>query len=124
VDGEALGANLALEVAAAHPELAGVVLEAPLRSPADAIFRDPRAHLVPARLLVSDRYDADAAAAALRIPSLWLIASPAAHTTAGAADPAGYDRVTGSKMLVWVAPNAQPERADAYARWLDELPGR
>ena len=124
VDGEALGANLALEVAAAHPELAGVVLEAPLRSPADAIFRDPRAHLVPARLLVSDRYDADKAAAALRIPSLWLATPPAPHAMASSANPAGYDRVGGSKMLVWVALNAQPERSDAFRRWLDELPGR
>src|SRR5580658_2412832 len=33
VDGSALGANLALEIAAAHPELAGVVLQSPLASP-------------------------------------------------------------------------------------------
>ena len=55
--GSALGANLALEVAAAHPELAGAVLENPLDSPANAIFNDPRARLVPAHLLVNDRFD-------------------------------------------------------------------
>src|SRR5579859_4411629 len=45
LDGSALGANLALEVAAAHPELAGVVLESPLDSPMNEIFADPRAKL-------------------------------------------------------------------------------
>ena len=71
LDGDGLGANLALEVAAAHPELAGVVLDSPLEEPMAAIFHDPRARLVPARLLVRDRYDLNAPATALRIPSLW-----------------------------------------------------
>jgi pimeloyl-ACP methyl ester carboxylesterase len=118
VDGEALGANLALEVAAARPELAGVVLQSPLRSPVEAVFNDPRANLVPARLLVSDRYDADKAAAALRIPSLWLAAGEAAST-----NPAGYDRVSAGKLLIWLPRDANQQRADAYRRWLDELPG-
>jgi pimeloyl-ACP methyl ester carboxylesterase len=73
VVGRGLGANLSLAIAAAHPELAGVVLESPLDAPVNAIFNDPRARLVPAHLLVSDRYDLDAPAVALRIPSLWLV---------------------------------------------------
>ena len=71
--GSGLGANLALEVANAHPELAGVVLVSPIDSPMNAIFNDPRARLVPARLLVRDRYDLDAHASSLRIPSLWFV---------------------------------------------------
>ena len=53
LDGQGLGANLALEVAAAHPELAGVVLDTPIASPMNAVFNDARARLVPARLLVA-----------------------------------------------------------------------
>ena len=123
VDGEALGANLALEVAAAHPELAGVVLQSPLRSPVETIFNDPRANLVPARLLVGDRYNADKAAAALRIPSLWLTVPPAHVSANPSADPGGYNHVSAAKMLVWLAPDAKQVQADAYSRWLDQLPG-
>jgi len=151
VDGSALGANLALEVAAAHPELAGVALESPLDSPLDTIFRDPRARLVPVRLLVGDRYDANKAAANLRVPSLWLIApTGGAKRGGGAESPAGYGHVAEPKMLVWLTPQptptpgptrapeptlttrpvltAQPVQdqhfIDAYSRWLDDLAKR
>jgi pimeloyl-ACP methyl ester carboxylesterase len=73
--GTALGANLALEVAAAHPDLAGVILENPIDSPANAIFNDPRARLVPAHLLVSDRFDILVPARTLEIQSLLLLPS-------------------------------------------------
>jgi hypothetical protein len=125
VDGTALGANLALEIAAAHPELAGVVVESPLLSPADAIFRDPRSRLVPAHLLVRDRFDTDRAAAALRIPSLWLIAPSGAKEALGPGeDPAGYDRIAAPKMLVRLTPASEPnqEFLNAWSRWLDDLP--
>ncbi len=125
LDGRGLGANLALEVAAAHPELAGVVLESPLASPVDALFNDPRAHLVPAHLLVSDRFDADKAANALLIPSLWLIAPPASGASQDERKrPNGYDRITARKSLVWLAQQADSEKEfrAALFRWLDDLP--
>lgn len=127
LDGRDLGADLALEVAAEHPELAGVVLESPLDSPVDAIFSDPRARLVPARLLVRDRFDATLAATGLRIPSLWLVQEPTLESSAGKInDPAGYDRVASSKMLVWLTngPDLEQRRANACSRWLDDLPAR
>ena len=69
--GKDLGANLAIETAAAHPDLAGVVLEQPLASPTLIVFSDARAHLVPAHWLVSDRWQTSAAAGNILIPSLW-----------------------------------------------------
>jgi hypothetical protein len=143
VDGSALGANLALDVAAAHPELAGAALESPLDSPLEVIFRDPRARLVPVRLLIGDHYDADKAAANLRVPSLWLIASSGGKKSGGGTEsPAEYGHVAAPKMLVWLTPQptpapgpaltdqpilrAQPVQdrhfTDAYSRWLDDLP--
>lgn len=125
LDGKELGANLALEVAAAHPELAGVVLESPLDSPVDAIFSDPRARLVPAHLLVRDRFDADQAGNSLPIPSLWLIPPSAPNNASSPTQhPAGYDRITAKKMLVWLKPASAPDQrfAETCARWLDELP--
>jgi uncharacterized protein len=127
LDGRDLGANLALEIAAEHPELAGVVLESPLDSPVDAIFSDPRGRLVPARLLVSDRFDAIAPATALRIPSLWFVREPALKSSAGKINgPADYDRVSSFKMIVWLTDGVdlQRQRANACSRWLDELPAR
>jgi hypothetical protein len=136
LDGRDLGANLALEVAAAHPELAGVVLESPLNSPADAIFSDPRARLVPAHLLVSDRFNTDKASDALLTPSLWLIAPPASSKIAEQpSHPNGYGRITAPKTLVWLQSgssesgsnesgvNGNQVFAAAFRRWLDDLPG-
>ena len=118
LDGTGLGANLALEVAAAHPELAGVIVESPLRDPMSAIFSDARARMVPARLLVRDRWDLDAAAGALRVPSLWIL-SPKGRTE----DVEAYRGVTAQKMAAWTKPGSQPF-ADALTRWMDELPAR
>jgi uncharacterized protein len=127
VEGSALGANLALEIAATHPELAGVVVESPVAYPVDAIFNDPRSRLVPAHLLVRDRFNADPAAAALRIPSLWLIAPPSAKADPETnAHPQGYDRVAAPKMIVWLTTASQPDQQflNVWSRWLDDLPNR
>jgi hypothetical protein len=126
LDGRELGANLALEVAAQHPELAGAVLESPLESPLDAIFADPRARLVPAHLLVRDRFDGTAPATGLRIPSLWL-ASTAAPGQAGLPAKSGaFQLVTSPKTLVWLGPasGANSDIVHALSRWLDDLPNQ
>jgi pimeloyl-ACP methyl ester carboxylesterase len=120
LDGTGLGANLALEVAAEHPELAGVVVESPNAEAVDPIFSDPRAHMVPARLLVRDRYDLDAAAAAVRIPVLWI--QPTMHDEESRA----YAQVTTRKIMVWLNPagDMYKQTEDSLSRWLDELPAR
>jgi pimeloyl-ACP methyl ester carboxylesterase len=129
LDGKNLGANLALEVGARHPELAGIVLEQPLDSPASTIFNDPRAHLVPAHLLVSDRFESTPPAVALRLPSLWFLESPPLIDSPPlAADrlpaiPAAFPAVTAPKMLVWLSPKdtAKKDFKTALSRWLDDL---
>ncbi len=123
LDGDGLGANLALEVASAHPELAGVVLEAPLETPMNAIFNDPRAHLVPAHLLVSDRYALNAPAAALRIPSLWLLPSTGSSQTGHPSEqPEAFRKVSAAKALVWLPPSGAADKSytDALSRWLED----
>jgi pimeloyl-ACP methyl ester carboxylesterase len=120
VAGKSLGANVALEFAAAHPDLAGVVLDQPLDAPMNAAFNDPRAALVPAHLLVSDRYDADAAASALRVPILWLEAMPAGISAA----PEAYSRIASHNILVSLDmhdPAQAAHRSAALTRWLDDL---
>lgn len=126
LDGTALGANLALEAAAEHLELAGVVADSPLDDPANAIFSDSRARLVPVRLLVRDRYDLDATARALRVPLLWFDRTDTANRGGATQDPEAYKRVAATKMLVWLNPaeDVNKEAADALTRWLDGLPVR
>ncbi len=121
IDGQNLGANLALEVAAAHPELAGVILEEPLLDPAGAIFNDPRARMVPARALVSDRYDLNASATSLRIPSLWILSTAQNRNWGLDRDP--LQHVASTKAVVWLIP-ATHEQEDfqiALHRWLQEI---
>jgi pimeloyl-ACP methyl ester carboxylesterase len=120
LDGTGLGANLAFEVAAEQPELGGMVVDSPMDDPMGAIFKDARARLVPARLLVWDRYDVDAAAGTVRVPLLWFERVNATGSTQG---PEAYKKVASHKMLVWLNPSgdANKEAADAMSRWLDGL---
>ncbi len=126
LDGTGLGANLALEVAAEHPELAGVILDSPLADPMAAIFNDARARMVPARLLVRDRYDLDAAAAAVRVPVLWLEPTDAKQPGGVTPEPQAYKKIAAHKMIVWVNPSADvyKQTEEALNRWLDELQAR
>lgn len=117
-----LGANLALEFAAAHHELAGVVANAPIKDASAPIFGDARARLVPARLLVRDRYDLDAAATEIQIPVLWFeFDTPSVRPING--EPTAYREITSRKTLVWLAPSPHIEydRTGALTRWLDDL---
>jgi hypothetical protein len=122
LDGTGLGANLAFEVAAAHPELGGVVVDSPIDDPTGAIFNDARARLVPARLLVRDRYDLGRAAAAVRVPVLWFEQA----TPLSEANWRAYGKIIDRKMLVWLYPpdDLNGQIADGLRRWLDDLPVR
>jgi hypothetical protein len=118
--GTSLGANLAVEIAAEHPELAGVIVDSPMADPMAAIFNDPRALMVPARLIVRDRYDLDAAAKAVRAPVLWF--EPPMHDEESRA----YAQVSAHKMFVSVNPagDVYKQTKNALSRWIDELPAR
>jgi uncharacterized protein len=120
--GRGLGANLALEVATAHPEFAGVILDDPLPAPADSIFADPRAKMVPARLLTRDRWNLDQPAASLRIPSLWIYRT----TLPGAAEQKtreAYSLVAARKEQVWFTRSVDERWTyyQALTRWLGDL---
>jgi hypothetical protein len=124
VHGKDLGANLALEFADAHHELAGVMVDSPLTDATRPIFADGRARTVPAHLLVRDRYRLLPAAAGLTIPSLWFLPSQT-NAAAGSTsiDTAAFEHTPSRKMFVWLPPG-QPSNArfaEAFTRWLDEL---
>jgi pimeloyl-ACP methyl ester carboxylesterase len=117
--GSGLGADLALEVAAAHPELAGVALDAPVPSPADLVFNDARAHLVPAQMLFRDRYRLREPAKQLRIASLWMF--PADSNASAASEKSlldAYSAVPAPKTLVHLSGR---DFTAALTRWLTGL---
>jgi len=124
LDGSGLGANLALQLAAAHPDLAGVVLDSPIEGPVNAVFNDARSQMVPAHLLMHDRYELDGPAAAIRIPTLWLGWTAKPGLGGGPAEPEAYAKIATRKMLVWLdaSEDANKQYADALSRWLDDLP--
>ena len=125
LDGDGLGADLVLETAAAHPELAGVILQSPTEAPMNATFTDPRAKLIPAHLLTRDRYDVTRAAQAVRIPVLWFEQETATRPPEQGKQPEAYAKVDARKMLVWLGPRGDDKQFEnALSRWLDELPGR
>jgi len=121
--GNELGADLAVEVAAAHPDLAGVIVDSPVEDPASVIFSDSRAHLVPAHLLVRDRFDVDAAAARLSVPSLWLLPSAAAPN---AGLPSAFSKITVPHQLVRIGLGQETGSniVESISQWLSNLPVR
>ncbi len=118
VAGSGLGANLALEVAAAHAELGGVVLDEPLHAPADLVFGDARARLVPARLLFRDRYALQQPAANLRVPSLWALGTGPQSAASEEGLRAAYDAAPAPKTLVR---GAGGDETAALRTWLAGL---
>ncbi len=122
LDGTGLGANLALEMAADHPELAGLVMDEPLAEPVTVIFDDPRSRLLPAWLLVRDRWEMDRPAGKLRIPSLWFYRA----TLQGHAEQKrqeAYGVVQARKERVWLTGSSDVVKTDSVAltRWLGDL---
>jgi hypothetical protein len=90
--------------------------------PVNAIFNDPRARLVPAHMLAKDRYDLNAPAVDLRVPSLWLLWTPA-QVSANEDKPQAYQNVQARKSLVWLtnSPDAEKNYYIALTRWLGDL---
>jgi uncharacterized protein len=124
--GQDLGADLSLEVADAHPNLAGVVLLQPRLDPTSAIFRDPRARMVPAHWLTRERWDLSAAAAQLRVPSLWVDSPETASRSAQSILPEPFKRTTAPKSIIWLvpSPNLNQDLVRVLANWLRDLPNQ
>jgi hypothetical protein len=122
--GQDLGADLAIQIAAAHPELAGVVLQEPINDPLAPVFQDPRARMVPAHLLVPDHWDLNEPAATLRIPSLWFYRPAKAPATKASVQPDFFKRVPARKVLVWLPATGKGDAdyLNALTAWLDDLP--
>jgi uncharacterized protein len=121
--GRDLGADLALEMAARHPELAGLVVLAPIASAANLIFRDPRARFVPARLLVKDRWQLRLPARLLKVPVLWFEWTVDPGTGPLPDRPEIFSQVASPRIFVWLIPTRDPDAAfsGAISAWMGDL---
>jgi uncharacterized protein len=132
--GEDLGANLAARVAGHEQDgyegtmprivnAAGVILVNPKPNPVAVVFSDSRSNLVPAHLLVRDRYDLAAAAQSLVTPSLWLIPQ---QKLAPASFPSAYQAVNAPKMAAVLRTPIEfdPKFQVEIQRWLDDVASR
>lgn len=110
--GTGVGAPLAVHLAVEHGAVPGIMLDAPSGDLLDVALRDPRTHLVPARMLFHERFPLAAPLSSLRTPKLLLWGSgdePAALKTA--ADP---------KMTVELRTQTDGQYRQAVTRFLDQ----
>lgn len=70
--GTGVGASLATHLATAHGAIPGLILNAPSGDLLDVALRDPRTHLVPARMLFHERFPLATPLSILRTPKLLL----------------------------------------------------
>ena len=117
--GTGLGAALAAQLAARHPEAAGLVMDEPSLPALDLFRADPRSHWMPVRLLTHDRFDPADSIATAPQPKLLLLPADA--------DPVlrHYAQVAKApKLIVDLpgAPSAGTAKQEALKRFLDELP--
>ncbi|MDE3199788.1 MAG: alpha/beta hydrolase [Acidobacteriota bacterium] len=121
--GRDLGADLALQIAANHSDLAGLVVISPIPSAANLIFQDPRAKLVPARLLIRDRWEMQSSAKQLKIPVLWFewTVDPGTHPLPDR--PEVYAHITSPHNFVWLMPTRDPDGtfSGSISAWLNDL---
>jgi dienelactone hydrolase len=111
--GQGLGASLAAEAAARHPEAAGLILDSPLPTALALLRADPRSRLMPVRLLDHDRFDPTGALAKAKQPKLFLLDS---QNAAGK----GYAAAAANPKLI-VYPGSDPlAKQAALKRFLDE----
>ncbi len=113
--GTGVGAPLAVKLAGEHGAVPGVVLDAPSGDLLRVAMRDPRTHLVPARLLFHERFALAAPLGSLPTPKLLLWRTGAApEAYASAADP---------KMTVELRAQNDAQYGQAMTRFLDEYVG-
>ncbi len=114
--GIGVGASLATELAAAHPEIPALILESPHTDMLDAIRHDARSNLLPTGLLFRQDFPLATSLTTLRTPKLLL-----SHTE----KPAAFKTAADPKITVELNPAAplsqtQSALTESISRFIDQ----
>jgi uncharacterized protein len=119
--GSGLGASLAVELAHAHPRLAGVILDNPDPDPA-ATAAAQTSRLIPVRLLFGRRFAIAAPVATLATPKLLFAGGSDVSSADESRIETLYRDAASPKYTVVLPPNStDAAREDALHRFLDDL---
>ncbi|HSF75610.1 MAG TPA: alpha/beta fold hydrolase [Microcoleus sp.] len=110
--GHSMGGAVAVELAIAHPEAAGLIVQSSFTSMLDMVERYSIMRLFPLRLLLTQKFDSLAKVKLLRIPVLF------AHGTADPLIPSGMSKklyaASPEPKKILLVPNAKHNNGDAF----------
>jgi uncharacterized protein len=110
--GHSLGGAVAVELAIAHSEAAGLIVQSSFTSMLDMVERQSLMRLFPVRLLLTQKFDSLNKVKLLRIPVLF------AHGTADPLIPAAMSEklyaASGEPKQILLVPNAKHNNGDAF----------
>ena len=122
VYGAGVGSALAANLAAAHPDVAGLVLRNATADVLGTIRNEKRARAFPVALLLRDRFDLHALRQLNTPKLLWDIGSPA-NDPETVARTAAYGSAADPKMIVTLPQPDPAQEAASLRRFLDERSG-
>jgi uncharacterized protein len=111
--GTGVGASLAVHLAAAHPEISALILDAPDGDLADRAAHDPRSNMVPARWLFNQTFPLAAPLETLATPKLLISYNHDGHP------PAALAHAADPRITVELASPTDPALVAAIQRFLD-----
>lgn len=110
--GHSMGGAVAVELAIAHPEAAGLIVQSSFTSMLDMVERYSMMRLFPLRLLLTQKFDSLAKVKLLLIPVLF------AHGTADPLIPSGMSKklyaASPEPKKILLVPNAKHNNGDAF----------
>jgi hypothetical protein len=125
--GTGVGAALATQLAAQHPQAAALIVAAPRPDLLQFVEADPRAKLLPVRLLFHNRFEIAPLLARLPTPKLLLVNSQAGPGSSHSApnDPATtlYRNAANPKFTLYLSPSPADNPAmlqQAFIRFFDQ----
>jgi uncharacterized protein len=110
--GTGVGASLATNLAALNPPIPALILDAPRADLLDVAMHDPRATLIPVRLLFHERFPLAELLSTLRTPKLLLYRTTAPYP--------GFVAASDPKLTVELASPSSLLYSQSLARFLDQ----